>query len=127
MTFKIGDWVVYGLKTGQIKDIRDDGIAEFGDGFTVTSGRLIEDFRPLTLRSKRIVEAIDTYYQRLRDQDGSAGFNFPDINRYFSGLVLYAIDGSDEDDTAYHKANEFLKEAREYHPVIAGVRLFRPR
>ena len=115
MAFSEGDWVVYDLKIGQISALRDDQIAEFTDGLFRTSGRGLADFcRPLTLRNKVIAESIDHYYQTLHRQDGSAGFNFPDIKRYFSDLALSAIDGGDETrDAAYQKAQTFVRDARD--------------
>lgn len=125
MDFKAGDWVIYGLDVGQIKELRDDGIAVFSDGHCETSGfRLADGFRPLTLKSKNIVETFDIYYKRLRDIDGEAGFNYPDINRYFSQLVLDAIDAGDT--AKFHElAQEFVRDARDYKNPIQGVSLFR--
>lgn len=127
MDWKAGDWVIYGLDVGQIKELRDDGIARFSDGWCETSGhKLADGFRPVTLRNKRIVECFDIYYNRLREIDGEAGFNYPDISRYFSQLVLDAIDGgADEERAACEKGNKFVGEAKNYRPVIDGVPLFR--
>lgn len=124
---KTGDWVVFDLDVGQIKRLEEDGIAEFSDGFCCTSGfRLAERFRPLTLRSKRIVESFDHYYMRLREIDGESGFNYPDISRYFSQLALNAIDTQESGEKDfYEKAQQFVRDAREYKPVIHGVSLFR--
>lgn len=129
MEWKAGDWVVFNLKIGQIKEIRDNGSAVFSDGACETSGRLVDRFRPLTLRNKRAVESFDYYYDMLRDMDGSAGFNFPDINRYFCDLALEAIDAPTEDSAkpAFEKAQAFVHAARDYEKVIDGVRLFRPK
>lgn len=125
MDFKAGDWVIYGLSVGQIKDLREDGIAVFSDGFCETSGhRLADGFRPLTLKNKNIVETFDIYYGRLREIDGEAGFNYPDISRYFSHLVLEAIDAGDAAKSC-ELAQEFVKDARDYKNPIQGVPLFR--
>lgn len=123
MDWKVGDWVVFEMKVGQIKEIRNGGCASFSDGNCETSGRISERFRPLTLRNKVIADTFGTYYRRLYDIDGEAGFNYPDIVMYFSQLALDAIDneGSKE---PFDKANEFVKEARQYTPVIHGVALF---
>ncbi len=126
MAWKVGDWVVFDLDIGQIKDLRDDGWASFSDGHIEASGmQIAERFRPLTLRSKRIVDTFDIYYNRLHEIDGNAGFNYPDISRYFSQLALDAIDGDDTSRAPYDKASEFTRDARDYKPVIQGIRLFR--
>ena len=123
--WKAGDWVVFELDVGQIKELRDDGCASFSDGFCETSGRLVDRFRPLTLKNKRITETFNIYYKRLGEIDGQAGFNYPDINRYFSQLALHAIDATDDGKEFYDKGNEFVSAARDYTPVIDGVNLFR--
>lgn len=126
MDWKAGDWVTFDLSIGQIKEIRDDGCASFSDGFFETSGRLLDKFRPLTLKNKSIVETFDIYYDRLREIDGETGFNYPDIIRYFSHLALMAIDQEDGKEF-YEKAQQFVADARQYKPVIQGVMLFRPK
>ncbi len=125
MDWKVGDWVVFDLAIGQIKEIRDGESATFSDGHCETSGRLVERFRPLTLKSKRIVETFDIYYMRLRQIDGEADFNYPRISQYFANLALEAIDHEDNRET-YEKAQVFVREARDYKAVIQGVALFRP-
>lgn len=126
MDFKTGDWVIYGLDIGQIKELRNDGLARFSDGFCETSGMSLADgFRPLTLKSKRIVETFHIYYKRLDEIDGYTAFNYPDISRYFARLALEAIDGADEIKEPYEKANGFVSEARNYTAVIHGIPLFR--
>lgn len=128
MEFKVGDWVTFEMKVGQIKELRGDGYAEFSDGMFATSGRLVDRFRPLTLRGKRIVETFDHYYNQLRRLDGEAGFNYPDISRYFSQLTLDAIDADKNEEAekaTYEKAQQFVQAARDYNPTIDGVRLFR--
>jgi hypothetical protein len=126
MEVTAGDWVILDRAVGQVKELRDDGMASFSDGFFETSGRLAGRFRPLTLRNKNIAETFDTIYRRLKEIDGEAGFNYPDINSYFSQLTLDAID-SDDHKSMYDKAHEFVRAARDYTPVIDGVRLFRRR
>lgn len=127
--WKAGDWVTFDLDIGQIKEIRDQTSVSFSNGFCETSGNLFDRFRPLTLQSKSIVETFDTYYKRLKEIDGNAGFNYPDIHSYFSALALRAIDHADdfEHDAPYRKAQEFVAAARGYIPRIDGIRLFRPR
>jgi hypothetical protein len=124
MDWEVGDWVVFDLRVGQIKELREDGGASFSDGFFETSGRLTYRFRPLTLKNKNIVETFDTFYHRLREIDGNSGFNYPDISRYFSQLALEAID-ADDGASFYKKAQEFIRGARDYKPIIDNVKLFR--
>lgn len=127
MTWNAGDWVVFDRAVGQIKEMREDGSASFSDGWFETSGRLVDRFRPLTLKNKRIVEWFDAVYDRLREIDGEAGFNYPDISRHFSSMALSAIDTDGEGKEFYDKANEFVAAARDYKPLIQGVQLFRPK
>jgi len=125
--FKDGAWAIYELKIVQIAKI-SGGKAEYSDGFIRGYGAHIEHFRPLSLRNKVVIETLDTYYNRIRDLDGSAGFNFPDIHRYFSEVALEGIDGDDAAlGAAYDKAQTFVRAARDYQKTIDGVRLFRPR
>lgn len=126
MTWKVGDWVIHDLELGQIKEIRENGCATFCDGFFETSGQILDYFRPLTLRNKRIAETFDIYEKRLRDIDGETGFNYPDIHRHFCRLALEAIDGKDEK-PPHELAQKFILAARNHTPVIQGVRLFRPK
>lgn len=125
MDWKAGDWVVFDLSIGQITSEPDDGYARFSDGFCETSGKLVERFRPLTLRNKRAVETFAIYYNRLHELDGHAGFNYPHISQYFAQLALDAMDGGEKDKAPYDKAQEFVSEARDYKPIIQGVPLFR--
>lgn len=124
MEWKTGDWVVFEMKIGQIKELRGEGHASFSDGFCETSGKLEDRFRPLTLRNKRIAETFDIYYRRLRGIDGEVGFNYPDISSYFSELALRAIDDENSEES-YELANQFVRYARDYKPVIQGIPLFR--
>jgi len=126
--WKVGDWVIFDLSVGQIKEIRDHNNALFSDGWFETSGRLMDRFRPLTLRSKRIVEWFETMVDRLRQINGAAGFNWPDIRRHFSQLALDAIDDDSEGNKKFFdQANDFIQQAKEYKPTIYGVKLFRPK
>lgn len=126
MEWKAGDWVVLDLNVGQIKEIREGVMATFSDGFFETSGRLVERFRPLTLRTKRIVESFDIYYNRLKEIDGEAGFNYPDISQHFASLALGAIDAEgDAEKPFYDQVHEFISEARSHRPIIQGIGLFR--
>lgn len=123
---KEGDWVVCGLKVGQIKQIREGGGARFSDGMLELSGQILDRCRPLTLRNKAITETFDYYYNEVRKIDGSSGFNFPDINRHFEWLTLCAIDlPDDENKKIYEKAQEFIRQAKDYTPFIQDVKLFR--
>lgn len=126
MDWKAGDWIVFDRSVAQIKELREGGSATVSDGHIETSGQLMDRFRPLTLRNKRIVETFDIYYDRLRGIDGEGGFNYPDISHHFSDLALKAIDH--EDTNEFHEmAQQFFVEARSYTPTIQGVRLFRPQ
>ena len=126
MEFKVGDWVTFDMDVVQIKSI-DDPCATVSNGHVETSGQILDQLRPLTLRTKRIVETFDIYYRRLRDINGEAGFNYPDICRYFSHLALMAIDDETEESRKFYElAQEFGREARDYKPIIQGVALFRP-
>lgn len=123
--YKAGDWVIYGLNIGQIKEIRDDGCSIFSDSFCETSGfNIANRFRPLTLRNKSIVETFNIYYNKLREIDGEAGFNYPEICRYFETLCLSAIDNTNNKQF-FDKGIQFSRDARDYKPVIDGIRLFR--
>lgn len=128
MTWKTGDWVVFDLSVGQIKEMREGGGVSVSDGMFETSGlRLAERFRPLTLRNKRIVETFEVYYGRLKEIAGHGGFNFPDISQHFAQLALDAIDGGEAGEKqAYEKAQTFVGRARDYEATIQGVPLFRP-
>jgi hypothetical protein len=127
MDWKVGDWCIFDLKIVQIKEFRGHGdIVEVSDGSFCTSGMLASRLRPLTLRGKRIIEYFDYYYSDLRKIDGEAGFNYPDIARYFHQLALDAIDADEgAEQPIYDKAPAFLDQAKSYMPVIEGVALFR--
>lgn len=123
--WKEGDWVVFDLRVGQVKGIRD-GYEEFTDGVIGTSGGIADRFRPLTIRNKCTAETFDYYYKELGKLSGEAGFNYPDISRHFNQLALDAMDGDVKDRAPYEKAQEFVRDAGDYKPVIQGVSLFRP-
>ena len=123
--WKVGDWVIFDLRIGQIKELRDGGFASFTDGTFETSGRLVERFRPLTLRGKVIIENFDAYYDRLRTIDGEAGFNYPDISQHFCELALRAIDQPGNEKEFYKEVQEFIEDARRYVPMIQSISLFR--
>lgn len=127
MDVKVGDWLIHDLNIVQVKKIDDEGYACVSDGSFETSGQLRDRLRPLTLRNKRLIENFDIYYNRLREIDGEAGFNYPDIHRHFVRLALEAIDGDDDAArAASEQANQFCSDARDYKNPIQGVRLFRP-
>jgi hypothetical protein len=119
---KEGDWVVFDMKIGQIKKLGE--FDEFSDGMFSTSGRLMDKFRPLNLRNKRIAETMEYFYRSLNKIDGERGFNYPDISRHFSQLTLDAIDGPDSEQM-FDRAQDFVRRARKYKDTIDGVRLFR--
>lgn len=127
MDWKIGDWAVFERSVVQIKKLEEGGFATVSDSFFETSGKFADRLRPLTLKNKRIAETFETYYKRLDDINGNAGFNYPDISRYFSQLALSAIDGDEKDQSPYEKAQEFVHDARAYTAVIQGIPLFRPK
>ena len=123
--FKVDDWVIYELRVGQIKEIRDSGSIAFSDGTVETFCRQPELFRKLTLRNKQIIESFDGWYNELRKIDGSQGFNYPAIYPYFCRHALDAIDGKDIAG-CFLKVADFVRDAKHYKPVIDGVNLFRP-
>jgi hypothetical protein len=123
---KTGDWCVYDLNIVQI--MATEPYLEYSTGIIRGGNATREHMRPLTLKNKVIVEGMDHYYNMLRDMDGESGFNYPDINRYFSTLARQAMDGSEADaKAAWDKAQKFVNAARDYQKVIDGVRLFRPK
>lgn len=124
MKIQEGDWCIYDLKIVQI--MKGEPYTEYSDGFIRGGGATVGNFRPLTLRNKVIIESINHLYDRLRNIDGESGFNYPDISSYFSNLALDAIDGGEAGERkAYDKAQAFVMAAKEYTPIIDGVRLFR--
>lgn len=131
MTHSIGDWVVFDLKIGQIKELytENPSMGSFTDGVTTTSGHIVQRWRPLTLRSKVITEDFRTLYNKLYLIDGNAGFNYPDISAHFWRVALDTIDADLAAYTrdAYERMQNFVDLAEQYSPVIQGVQLFRPR
>lgn len=125
LTWNVGDWAVFERDIVQIKEIREGGGCSVSEGSSETSGMLLDQLRPLTLRNKRTIEWFAYYYRRLRDINGERGFNYPDISRHFNKLVLRAIDGAEDDKAPFDEATEFVSKARDYAPVIQGVPLFR--
>jgi hypothetical protein len=123
--WKVGDWAVFDRNIVQIKEIRESGAVDVSDGSFETCGRLLERLRPLTLRNKRTIEWFDHYYRLLNSINGNGGFNFPDISRHFNNLILRAIDGPEDDKAPFDEASDFVRQARDYTPVIQGVNLFR--
>jgi len=125
LTWRAGDWAVFDRDIVQIKEIREGGWCSVSEGSFETSGRLLNRLRPLTLRNKRTIEWFDYFYRELRKINGEGGFNYPDISRYFSKQALRAMDGSETDKGPYDETQEFVRQARDYVPVIQGVTLFR--
>lgn len=121
--WKVGDWAVFDRDIVQIKKIDDGEWFEVSDGSFNTFGRLEDRLRPLTLSNKRIAETFDYYYKEIDKIKGSGGFNFPDISRYFSQLMLDAIDVASKE--PFEKVQEFVREAGKYNPEIHGISLFR--
>lgn len=121
-----GDWCIYGLDIVQI--MKTEPYLEYSTGIIRGGNASREHMRPLTLQSKVAVETMDYYYEMLREMDGNAGFNYPRISDYFGQLALDVIDGDDEAaKRAYERAQNFVREARDYRKVIDGVSLFRPK
>lgn len=122
-SWKVGDWAVFDRKIVQIMEDRGGGSIDVSDGSFRTSGNnLVDRLRPLTLQSKAAAEWFDWHYRELDKIRGARGFNHPDISSHYNWLMLRAIDG---DKAAYDEAQDFLKMARDYTPVIHGVQLFR--
>lgn len=124
-TWKVGDWAVFDRDIVQIKEIRESGSCSVSDGSIETYGHLLDRLRPLTLRNKRTAEWFEWHYKELGKIRGERGFNYPDISRLFSDLCRRAIDGAEDDKAPFEEAQNFIKEARDYVPVIRGVHLFR--
>lgn len=126
MELKKGDWAIYDREIVQIMET--EPYLEYSTGVIRGGNACRENMRPLTLQNKVIASSMEYYYNSLRSLDGEAGFNYPDINRYFTALTIEAIDGTEaEVKAAYDKAQKFVREARDYKRVIDGVRLFRPK
>lgn len=129
--WNVGDWVVFDLRIGQIQEIRDGGCATFSDGYINSSGMLFERFRPLTLDNKLISENFKHYYDKLREIDGEAGFNYPGISQYFAQLALDSIDAIKTDQSRARemldRARDFVIDANLYKPTIQGIPLFRSK
>lgn len=95
---QVGDWMIFDLAVSQIKELRhDDGYAVVADAFTQTSGKIATRLRSLTLKSLRCAQLFESQYRRLKEIDGAAGFNYPDISEYFSALCLDTIDSAAAD------------------------------
>lgn len=127
MDWKVGDWAVFDFDIVQITEMREAGGQTVSEGTINTSGMLLDRLRPLTLRNKRIAEWFGWHYRELNKIRGERGFNYPDINRHFCALALRAIDEADSGDNKapFEEAQEFIREARDYKPVIHGIHLFR--
>lgn len=123
MKWKVGDWAVFDMEIVQIKQI--EPYIEVSTGIISTSGRLLDRLRPLTLRNKVTAESFDYYYRELKKLRGNGGFNYPEISRLFCDLSLQAMDGAEDDKAPYDEAAAFVRDARDYKPIIQGVHLFR--
>lgn len=123
LIWKAGDWAVFDLDIVQIKQV--DPYVEVSTGTINTSGNLLDRLRPLTLRNKATIETFDYYYNEIRKMPGERGFNYPDISRLFCDLALQAMDGKPGATRPYDDAQAFVRDARDYKPVIQGVNLFR--
>lgn len=127
MTYKENDWAIFEMNIVQVTELRENGGITVSDGSFNTSGNasnIMGRMRDLTLRNKRIAEAFEYYYKELRKINGEGGFNYPDIHGYFSEICLEAMDAPDGEET-YEKAAAFVKSAKQYEPIIDGVKLFR--
>lgn len=123
LIWRAGDWAVFDLEIVQIKQVKP--YVEVTTGVISTSGKLLDRLRPLTLRNKVTVETFEYYYKELSKLRGERGFNYPDISRLFCDLALQAMDGAEDNKKPYDKAQAFVRDARDYKPVIQGVHLFR--
>lgn len=111
MKLNVGDWVIHGYEIAQITKMEDSRVREVSTGSFSTSSTDLE-VRPLTLRSKRLAENFEYFYNELNDLEGSRSLNWPDIHRYFSSLTINAID----DTTKYTEGqtNKYVKEAQDF-------------
>lgn len=123
LAWRAGDWAVFDLEIVQIKQV--EPYCEVTTGIISTSGKLLDRLRPLTLRNKVTVESFAYYYKELSRIRGERGFNYPDISRLFCDLALQAMDGAEKDEKPYDKAQAFVRDARDYKPIIQGINLFR--
>lgn len=123
LNWKAGDWAVLDLDIVQIRQV--EPYVEVSNGTISTSGNLLDRLRPLTLRNKATIETFDFYYNELSKMRGERGFNYPDISRLFCDLALQAMDGDKDDTEPYDKVQEFVRDARDYKPIIQGIHLFR--
>ena len=120
--WKVGDWAILDMEIVQIKEL--EKYTEVTTGIISTSGNLLGRLRPLNLRNKVTAESFDYLYRQLKTIRGERGFNYPDIHRYFADLCRRAMDGKEDDTTAMDAANDFVRQARDYKPVIDGIHLF---
>lgn len=125
MKWKVGDWAVFDRDIVQIKEVYEHGGCAVSTGMIETSGNLFDRLRPLTLRNKAAAEYFDYYYGKLSEINGERGFNYPDISRHFSELMLCAIDGPLDNKDPFDKAVEFFQQARDRREIIQGIQLFR--
>jgi hypothetical protein len=123
--WKVGDWAVVDMDIVQIKQLEPYVVVTTGIINTSGQSNLLDRLRPLTVRNKIIVETFDYYYKELRKIRGNGGFNYPDISQLFSQLALQCIDAADGTEDFYRQAQDFIRLARDYKPVIHGVHLFR--
>lgn len=123
LMWKVGDWAVFDMEIVQIKQL--DPYVEVTTGVISTSGRLLDRLRPLNLRNKVTAESFEFWYRELSKLRGERGFNYPDISRLFCDLALEAMDGAEDDRKPHEKAQAFVREARDYKPLIQGIHLFR--
>lgn len=121
-SWKVGDWAVFDRNVVQVTREIEGGFIEVSDGNLRISGRLHDRLRPLTLENKHTAEWFDWHYRELDKIRGARGFNHPDISSHYNWLMLRAIDG---DKAPFDEAQDFIKQARDYTPVIQGVQLFR--
>lgn len=121
--WKVGDWAILDMEIVQIKQL--SSYTEVTTGIISTSGNLLDRLRPFNLRNKVTAESFDCAYRQLKTIRGERGFNYPDIHCYFANLCREAMDGKEDDSAPYEAANDFVRRARDYEPVIDGIDLFR--
>jgi hypothetical protein len=127
MEFKVGDWVLFEHKVGQLKRVEaEDGWSEFSDGMFSTSGCLLDRCFPLTLEGKRCADWFEYYYHDLHQIDSKGKLNWLDVHREIVNLweaTMLALGREEPTKRAYKDAENFFRECKEALSSLREVRL----